>query len=148
MASRNVVITASPTPQSPAPSTPPPQKFVIVSQQKSQQVNYCITITFLEYFNIYAHVCIITFTSQSCNTNILNFKCISCGTVSVDCIIVLFRQQNYLWEDGSFVLCRRFWCAWKSICINISTFNFLTSFARNFIWVYTFYELSINWTLY
>ncbi|CAH2099770.1 unnamed protein product [Euphydryas editha] len=33
-----MVITASPTPQSPAPSTPPPQKFVIVaSQQKPQQ---------------------------------------------------------------------------------------------------------------
>ncbi|CAH2099769.1 unnamed protein product [Euphydryas editha] len=38
VASRNMVITASPTPQSPAPSTPPPQKFVIVaSQQKPQQ---------------------------------------------------------------------------------------------------------------
>ncbi|CAH0722699.1 unnamed protein product, partial [Brenthis ino] len=35
--SRNVVITASSAPQSPAPSTPPPQKFVIVSQQKPQQ---------------------------------------------------------------------------------------------------------------
>ncbi|PZC87159.1 transcription initiation factor TFIID subunit 6 isoform X1 [Helicoverpa armigera] len=39
MATRNVVISASPAPQSPAPSTPPPQKFVIVSQQKPPQVN-------------------------------------------------------------------------------------------------------------
>ncbi|CAB3231456.1 unnamed protein product [Arctia plantaginis] len=38
VASRNVVISASPAPQSPAPSTPPPQKFVIVSQQKPPQV--------------------------------------------------------------------------------------------------------------
>ncbi|XP_050349736.1 transcription initiation factor TFIID subunit 6 [Nymphalis io] len=38
VSSRNVVITASPTPQSSAPATPPPQKFVIVSsQQKPQQ---------------------------------------------------------------------------------------------------------------
>lgn len=36
--SRNVVISASPASQSPAPSTPPPQKFVIVSQQKPPQV--------------------------------------------------------------------------------------------------------------
>ncbi|KAI5635336.1 TATA box binding protein associated factor (TAF) domain-containing protein [Phthorimaea operculella] len=34
---RNVVI-ATPTPPSPAPQTPPPQKFVIVSQQKAPQV--------------------------------------------------------------------------------------------------------------
>ncbi|KAJ8734860.1 hypothetical protein PYW08_014110 [Mythimna loreyi] len=39
MATRNVVISASPAPQSPAPSTPPPQKFVIVSQQKPPQIN-------------------------------------------------------------------------------------------------------------
>ncbi|XP_075983166.1 transcription initiation factor TFIID subunit 6-like isoform X2 [Anticarsia gemmatalis] len=37
VASRNVVISASPAPQSPAPSTPPPQKYVIVSQQKGPQ---------------------------------------------------------------------------------------------------------------
>ncbi|XP_052753714.1 transcription initiation factor TFIID subunit 6-like isoform X2 [Galleria mellonella] len=38
VATRNVVISASPTPQSPAPATPPPQKFVIVaSQQKPPQ---------------------------------------------------------------------------------------------------------------
>ncbi|XP_045510483.1 transcription initiation factor TFIID subunit 6-like isoform X1 [Colias croceus] len=35
LATRNVI--SSNTPQSPAPSTPPPQKFVIVSQQKPQQ---------------------------------------------------------------------------------------------------------------
>ncbi|KAJ2946316.1 hypothetical protein O0L34_g12352 [Tuta absoluta] len=34
---RNVVI-ATPTPPSPAPQTPPPQKFVIVSQQKAPQI--------------------------------------------------------------------------------------------------------------
>ncbi|XP_013193190.1 transcription initiation factor TFIID subunit 6 [Amyelois transitella] len=38
ISTRNVVISASPTPQSPAPATPPPQKFVIVSQQKPPQV--------------------------------------------------------------------------------------------------------------
>ncbi|KAH9634151.1 hypothetical protein HF086_001353 [Spodoptera exigua] len=38
IATRNVVISAAPAPQSPAPSTPPPQKFVIVSQQKAPQV--------------------------------------------------------------------------------------------------------------
>ncbi|XP_053601254.1 transcription initiation factor TFIID subunit 6 isoform X2 [Plodia interpunctella] len=38
VAGRSVVISASPTPQSPAPATPPPQKFVIVSQQKPPQV--------------------------------------------------------------------------------------------------------------
>ncbi|XP_068628477.1 transcription initiation factor TFIID subunit 6 [Battus philenor] len=38
VASRNVVISAGPGPQSPAPVTPPPQKFVIVSQQKTPQV--------------------------------------------------------------------------------------------------------------
>ncbi|XP_022823284.1 transcription initiation factor TFIID subunit 6 isoform X2 [Spodoptera litura] len=38
IATRSVVISAAPAPQSPAPSTPPPQKFVIVSQQKAPQV--------------------------------------------------------------------------------------------------------------
>ncbi|KAF9799323.1 hypothetical protein SFRURICE_000831 [Spodoptera frugiperda] len=38
IATRNVVISAAPAPQSPAPSTPPPQKFVIVSQQKAPQM--------------------------------------------------------------------------------------------------------------
>ncbi|XP_026323595.1 transcription initiation factor TFIID subunit 6-like isoform X2 [Hyposmocoma kahamanoa] len=38
VATRNVVISASPVLQTPAPVTPPPQKFVIVSQQKPPQV--------------------------------------------------------------------------------------------------------------
>ncbi|XP_073945292.1 TBP-associated factor 6 isoform X1 [Choristoneura fumiferana] len=37
MSTRNVMITAGSAPQSPAPATPPPQKFVIVSQQKPPQ---------------------------------------------------------------------------------------------------------------